>query len=367
MGGDVDGLAAGSAADLGVSDLMGNISGWGAFLRGIRLVNRAPLIVCAVYLLTLLATLPFAALMRGALRTHFGNSMAAESAARGVNVQWWTEFTAQAGQVGETFETTIIGFAAVLDNLSAFADGEARPAPLVWLGLLYLFLWLFLAGGVLDRYARARPTHSHQFFSACGVYFVRFLRLLPFMFAAYYILFAVVHPLLFGVLYEALTRDLVVERTAFLIRLAMYVTFGFLLVVVNVVVDYAKVRAVVEDRRSMAGALAASLRFVARNPAGIAALFGLSASMFVVVLGLYAALAPGASTGAGIWVGFAIGQLYIAGRLWIRLLFLASETAFFQGRLAHAGYIAAAPSTRRDPPLVEQFAAHGPYGDRGER
>jgi hypothetical protein len=174
--------------------------------------------------------------------------------------------------------------------------------------------------------------------------------------------------LLFGVLYEALTHDVVVERTAFLIRLAMYVTFGILLVVVNVVVDYAKVRAVVEDRRSMAGALAASLRFVARNPAGIAALFGLSASMFVVVLGLYAALAPGAaSTGAGIWVGFATGQLYIAGRLWIRLLFLASETAFFQGRLAHAGYIAAAPSSRRDPPLVEQFAAHGPYGDRKER
>ena len=84
----------------------------------------------------------------------------------------------------------------MLDNLSAFADGEARPSPLLWLGACYLLLWLFLAGGILDRYARARPTRSYEFFTACGVYFVRFLRLAPFIALAYYVLFAVVHPLL---------------------------------------------------------------------------------------------------------------------------------------------------------------------------
>ena len=40
------------------------------------------------------------------------------------------------------------------------------------------------------------------------------------------------------------------------------------------------------------------------------------------------------------WIGFAIGQLYILGRLWVKLVFWASETALFQSRLAHAGYIA---------------------------
>ena len=43
----------------------------------------------------------------------------------------------------------------------------------------------------------------------------------------------------------------------------------------------------------------------------------------------------------GAWLGVAIGQLYLLGRLWIRLVFFAAETALFQGRLAHAGYIAA--------------------------
>jgi hypothetical protein len=335
-----------------------------AFLQGIGLVRRAPVILLTVYLLTLLTALPFAAIMHGDLRTHLGNSMAAEQAARGVNLQWWTEFSERAGEIGKTFETTIIGFAAVLDNLSAFADGEARPSPLLWLGAFYLLLWLFLAGGTLDRYARSRPTHLHEFFAACGVYFVRFLRLAPFIFAAYYVLFAVVHPFLFFSVYEGLIRDVAIERNAFLIRLAIYAVFGFLLMVVNIVFDYAKVRAVVEDRRSMAGAMIASLRFVNRHPGSVSALYALSMLMFAAVVLLYAMLAPGAaSSGPGVWLGFAIGQLYVAGRLWVRLLFFASETAFFQGRLAHTGYVANASAPRREPPIVEQFIESIP--DRG--
>jgi len=38
-------------------------------------------------------------------------------------------------------------------------------------------LWLFLAGGILDRLARDRPIRTAAFFGACGVYSVRFLRL----------------------------------------------------------------------------------------------------------------------------------------------------------------------------------------------
>ena len=69
---------------------------------------------------------------------------------------------------------------------------------------------------------------------------------------------------------------------------------------------------------------------------------------------VYALAAPGArSTGARVWLGLAIGQLYLLGRLWIRLVFFASETALFQGRLAHAGYVASAPVARPEPPIVE--------------
>jgi hypothetical protein len=49
----------------------------------------------------------------------------------------------------------------------------------------------------------------------------------------------------------------------------------------------------------------------------------------------------------------AIGQLFLLGRLWIKLVFVASETALFQSRLAHAGYVAAEPIARPEPPIIE--------------
>ncbi|HET9466776.1 MAG TPA: hypothetical protein VFO48_00130 [Vicinamibacterales bacterium] len=325
-----------------------------ALRDGIRRVNRAPVILVCVLLITLLTALPFSLFMRDALKAHLANSVVAEQVALGVNVQWWNEFTEQAGTLGQTFRPAIIGFAAVLDNLSAFADGESRPAPILWLGALYLLLWLFLSGGILDRYARGQPTRSHEFFTACGVFFVRFLRLAPFIALAYYILFAIVHPFLLEETYAELTRDVTVERTAFFIRLALYAAFGVLLVFVSVIFDYAKVRAVVEDRRSMIGAIVAGARFVRRNAGAVAALYALTGALFVALLILYAlAASGGGSTGAGFWIGLVIAQLFLLGRLWIRLVFFASETALFQGRLAHVGYIATAPAVRREPPIVE--------------
>jgi hypothetical protein len=247
-------------------------------------------------------------LMREALAPHLGNSMIAGQVARGVNVQWWTEFTRQAGPLGQTSRPRSPDRRGARQPQHA-GRWRKRPAPILWLGAFYLLLWLFLSGGILDRYARARPTRSYEFFTACGIYFTRFLRLAPFIAIAYYVLFAVVHPFLFGNLYEDLIRGVTVERTAFFIRLAFYLAFGAVLIGVNVVFDYAKVRAVVEDRRSMIGAIIAAVRFVRRNARPVAALYLLNSALFVGHL-IYALLAPGAeSTGLALWLGIAVGQI----------------------------------------------------------
>jgi len=319
-----------------------------------RLVNRAPVILACVYVLTLVTALPLSLVIRESIAAHLGNSMLAEQAVRGVNVQWWSEFIAQTGTIGKTFETTIIGFAAVLDNLSVLADGGERPLPILIVGAVYLLLWLFLSGGILDRYARGRPTRSYEFFAACGTYFLRFLRLAPIMAAAYYVLFAIVHPLLLNHIYGDLTRSVTQERTAFFTRLALYLGFAALVAGVNVLFDYAKVRAVVEDRRSMLGSVVASLRFIRRHAGAVAGLYLLNTALFAAVLVAYALAAPGPeSAGARMWIGVVVTQMYVVARLWVKLVFLASETAFFQARLAHAGYVAGAPVPRPEPPVVE--------------
>jgi hypothetical protein len=325
-----------------------------AFLDGIRRVNRAPAILVAVWLLTLAASLPLAAAMRSTLADHLGASLAADTAASGVNYDWMQEFSDQASGIGVTFKPTIIGFGAVLDNLSAFLDDTARPSVLVATASSYIVVWLFVAGGILDRYARDRAIGAHGFFAACGVYFFRFLRLAIVQWAVYGFLFVYVHGWLFGTLSPRITHEMSVERTAFLVRVALYVVFGVLLAASAIVFDYAKVRAVVEDRRSMLSALGAALGFMRRNAAAAIALFAVNFTLFVAVIGLYALVAPGAGgAGASMWIGFAIGQLYILGRLWVKLVFWASETALFQSRLAHAGYVARPAPVWPDSPAAE--------------
>lgn len=327
----------------------------GALVDGIRRTTKAPLILACVYFVTLITSVPFSVLLRSSIAAHLGNSLAAEQAVRGLNYQWLVEYQAQAGELGKTMRTNVIGFAAVLDNLGAIADAERRPAAILWLGAAYLLLWLFLAGGIIDRYARNRPTRAHEFFAACGVYFVRFLRLAPIIALAYYALFGYIHPLIFDDLYGWLTEGVTAERTAFLYRVALYLVFGALLAGTSIIFDYTKVRAVVEDRRSMVGAMFSSVRFVRRNASRVISIYVANTLLFLAVLLVYALIAPGVGgTPLRIWLGFMVAQIYLIGRLWVRLIWFASETALFQSRLAHAGYVASAAVRLPEPPVVEQ-------------
>jgi len=324
-----------------------------AFLDGVRRVLRAPAILLGVWLMTVLVSLPLALVLRTMIAQHLGSSLAADSAVTGVNYDWMQEFADQATGVGVTFKPTIIGFGAVLDNLSAFVDNTPRPVVIVGAASAYIALWIFLAGGIIDRYARDRATRAHGFFAASGVFFLRFLRLAAVQWLVYALLFGVLHPLLFDRLFPRLTREVTVERTAFFVRVALYLLFGLAVAACSLVFDYAKVRAVVEDRRSMFGALGAAVRFVRRNGAA-AGLFAFNFLVFVATVAAYGLAAPGAgSSRLTIWLAFAIGQAYILVRLWVKLVFWASATSLFQRRLAHAGYVSAPAATWPDSPAAD--------------
>jgi hypothetical protein len=226
---------------------------------GWRRVVSAPAVLAGVWAMTFLLALPLAITMRGQLATHLGSSLAAERAASGVNYDWWQEFVSQTTGIGTTFSPTIIGFAATLDNISSLLDGQREVLPIAGAIGLYLAGWTFLAGGVIDRYARQRPTRAYGFFAASGVHFFRLLRLAVVSGLAYWWLFAYVRPWLFLEWFVERTRVIAVEREVFLWRLVLYLVFGLLLVLVNVVFDYAKIRLVVEDRRSALGALSAAM------------------------------------------------------------------------------------------------------------
>jgi hypothetical protein len=321
---------------------------------GMRRVNGAPVVLAGVLVLTFLLALPLGLVLRGMLGESLGASLAADTAASGVNSDWWSTFASQASGLAVTFTPRIIGFGAVASNLSAVLDAQPQALVVTGAAVAYLLLWTFLVGGILDRYARNRPTRTAAFFSACGVYFGRFLRLAVFAAVGYLVLFGALHRWMFDVFYPWATHDWTVERTALFLRLALYVVFGGLLLAFNLSLDYAKVRAVVEDRRSMIGALIAACRFIRRHPAQAVGLYLADSLLFIVVIVIYAAIVPGAgTTGSSMWLGFALSEAYLLLRLWVKLVFHASEVSLFQALLAHASYVAAPLPVWPESPSAE--------------
>jgi hypothetical protein len=170
----------------------------------------------------------------------------------------------------------------------------------------------------------------------------------------YLAVFDTLHPWLFDTVYRGLTRDATVERTAFAVRAVLYVVLFGVIGVCSLVFDYAKVRLIVEDRRSALAAVGAAIRFVARHPRAAVGAYAINAGAFFAVLVAYAAVAPGAGrAGWTMWSGFIVGQLFIVVRLGVKLAFWASEAALFQSQLAHAGFVRRPVPRWPDPAALE--------------
>ena len=329
---------------------MGPVDAWRA---GLGRVRRAPALLIGGWLATVIVAAPAAWAVRAAIHDHLGRSLAAVPAAGSVNYDWWQEFASQASGAPATFVPSILGFAAPLGNLSSIADALPLPGGVAAAVLAFLLLQIFLMGGIIDRSARDTRLGSYGFLAACGASFFRLLRLGAAALAVYWLLFSAVRPVI-DAAYQWLTRDFTVERQAFAVYAITTIAFLLAVAAVSLVFDFAKIRLVVEDRRSAIGALMSGLRFIVRQPAAAAGLYLINVLVFAAVLGLYAIAAPSAAVSGWrvVWT-FLVMQLFILARVWARLVFVASETALFQSRLAHARYVRRPIPTRPMPAAVD--------------
>ena len=115
----------------------------------------------------------------------------------------------------------MIGFAAVLDNASALADVDIRSMVVVFSGLVFVGLVWFLSPGIICRLAIDRPLGAGLVVGVAGTFGFRMAKLGVVAAAVYGALFMSVHPWLFDDVFDRMTRDVTVERTAFLLRLAL--------------------------------------------------------------------------------------------------------------------------------------------------
>jgi len=196
---------------------------------------------------------------------------------------------------------------------------------------IWLLFWSFAYGGVLDRFARNRPTRGYGFFAACGGHAMALARLAIVILAGEFLLLRAV--LAIGGLTRAANAALAIS-----------------LMIATAVVAFARVRLVVEDRRSASGALLASVRFLRRNPSGLSIflLFGFAAYGINDVFGAAAATSM-------FW-----NEAFLAVHLILKLIAYASAIVLFQSRLAHASYTAAPALEWPESASVEAIANASP-------
>jgi hypothetical protein len=193
-------------------------------------------------------------------------------------------------------------------------------------GLSWLVVWSFLAGGILDRYARNRPTRGRGFFGACGAHLPAMLRL--------------------GVA-EWLIWRAATALDPGSIRGSVPAILG---VAAGLVFLYARVRLVVEDRRSALGAVLAAGRFIRRNPAAVPMFL-----VCVVAVGILDLLWQRTvlDLREGGWLAFAAAEVAITLLLFVVFASWAAATSLFQARLAHASYTAGPPLVWPESPAAE--------------
>jgi hypothetical protein len=210
---------------------------------------------------------------------------------------------------------------------------------------------LFLAGGAIDRLARERSVGTAAFFAACGTGFMQFLRMGVVLGGANWLLLHLAVPTALRALPEVDPSTGWWQPRAVVAAIGLAATWAL-----AVVGDYAKVRAIVEDRRSALGAIGAAVRFIWRRPIPVIALYALNLAAVTLgvtlMVGALSRLPGGQNVSvAAIWI-----VIMSAAQVLVRLSFMATSIAFFQGQLAHAGYTAAPLPTWPDSPAVEAIA-----------
>ncbi len=281
-----------------------------AIKQGFSLARRARSAVWVLFLLNLgLAALAALPIYRGILR-FTGHSLMSQTLAYGLPVDWLTDFSINSPGSLERYATAIALF-----------------------GLLSLLMNTVLAAGVLASFRGPEQQSSlGDFFRDTGRYAWRLIRLMILGLVCYWIVFRLLNRGLENLI-DKVTRDCLDDRTVFWARLAVRLLVLLGVGFVNLVMDYARVRMVMEEASSAAEAFLASLGFSLGHLGKALTVYAIPSLGGLVLLGLYRLVVPWPQIHEPLTVAllFIGQQLIIFGRYWFRVATWASEWSYSSG------------------------------------
>lgn len=304
----------------------------GALRTGVLHAARAWPYVLLAYAVNVTLSLILAVFVQDALRSSLGSSLAGERMRSNWDSFWYGSFSAQADGVAATFRPTVSGPGAVLDALDAMLDGFVGVDPNLWPVIVsYWIAWSFWSGGFVSLFVA--PDRRVGFLARAAGLFRSFLPLSLIGLCGYA---AILGParswgdsLVASVLVEV--SD---ERVHFAWTLGQYALLWALVLLVSLLMDYAKVFVARDSSgvgvpRLLAGSLGTAARFIVARFPRVVVLHGLTGGVFLLMMAFYVAFAPGAldATTTALLATFLFGQAYVMSRMALRCVFYASEAA----------------------------------------
>jgi hypothetical protein len=216
-----------------------------------------------------------------------------------------------------------------------------RPGALDALALLalaYSLVGMFFAAGFVTAYASPDRTPIARFTAGAAKYFGPFFRLSLIGFILLYLPLVVVGKGL-GDLIASSTENDASEWTAYVLHLGKNVVLLAGVWVVGLVLDYAKVRLVLDERAGAIDACVAALRFLRQRMGAAVRLSLVFVVLTIALMALYAvvvALVPQSSY-AMILLMVVVQQAVVATRMFLKAGTYASEVALVRATDAEEG------------------------------
>lgn len=295
-----------------------------ALKQGFDFARRFRSVVWIIFLINLgLAALAALPIYRGILR-FTGRSLMSQTLLFGFSSEWLTDF--------------IFNSPGSLDRYAALIG---------LIGLLAIPVNTLLAGGVLGRLRRPPNQMSSlgDFFRDTSRFAWRLIRLMLISLVCYWIVFRLLNQGL-GNLTKTWTREWQNEHLVFWVQLVPTLLTLIALTFANLVIDFARVRLVLEDGASAAEAFLASLGFALSRLRKALVVYAVPMLCGVALLVLYRLLLPWSffkapASPGGPWAQyhepltlallFIIQQAVMFGRYWFRVATWASEWAYYSG------------------------------------
>ena len=304
------------------------------FGKGFRITGKAWKLVILLFMINLLFSLLLAIPMYNSLKDSFGQSEAGSRMAKGFDYIWWQEFRDEAKGLETTFSPSIIGKGAILNNLESLIQMRffSSSPTLIAFGLFYIILHVFLAGGILTILNQDVPKFSmKEFARGAGSHFFRFFVLMLFSWVFIISIGVFLRDAVSSVLTN-ITADSLSEVTPFTYMLALSALIFVLLLFIQMVFDYARIKVVLDESRNVLKSTLEAVAFVFKHPFSTFGLFYLILLIQVAVTVIYILLKEIIPQSNFPWVlaGFLLQQMFIIAIIWIRCLLYSSQMEFYR-------------------------------------